>query len=134
MKLCPLESDEFQLSMIAIKSFPQTKTGRIDLFELYKLCSKFNIDTDYIEYKEPYELILILEGKVEQQREYFEYINYSLYSAIGQLLSGKKKEFENPFAKKEMKEKEKPTKEIQQHTFDMLEEIFGVDINEEKDE
>lgn len=115
--------------MSAIASFPKDKAGYIDFIELYKLCSKFNIDYDMIEDEEPWKLILEIEGKLEQQREYFEFLNYSLYNAIGQLLGGKKK-YENPFEKKETKKAEKPTKEIQTKTFEVLEDIFKIN-NEE---
>lgn len=110
--------------MQAIASFPKTKAGRIDEFELYRICSKYNIDFDKIVNYEPWELLLEVEGKVEQQREYFEFLNYSLYSAVGQVLSTKNKKFENPFEKKEMEKHEKPTKEIQEKTLEVLDDIF----------
>ena len=121
-----MASDELEMSMTALASFPHTKAGYIDSFELYRMCSKFNIDFVYIEELEPFELLMMLEGRIEQQREYFEFLNYSLYSAIGQLLSGKNKKFENAFEKKE-KEKEKPSKEAEERTMEVLKDIFGLD-------
>lgn len=129
MKHFPLNTIEYDMTMTALASMPKDKAGYIDIFEVYRLCAKFDIDFQMLENAEPYELLLTLEGKLEMQREYFEFLNYSLYSAIGQLLSGKKK-YENPFDKKEEKVKEKPTKEIQQHTMDVLEDIFKIN-NEE---
>ena len=112
------------LTFSAIASFPKTKAGYIDLFELYRLCSKFDVDIELLEELEPWELILILEGKVEKQREYFEFLSYSLYSSIAQLMS-KKRKFENPFEKKEMEKHEVPTKEVEARTMEVLADIFN---------
>lgn len=50
----------------------------------------------------PYEFIFYIEGYLEDQREYFEYLNYSLFSSIRQALNDKTKQFKNPFEKEEV--------------------------------
>lgn len=111
-------------------SLPKDYDGLIDLFEVIRMMGKFDMPLDLLYDLEPYEFILYLEGKLESQREFFEFMCYSLYSSVGQLLSGKNKKFENPFGKP--KEKVIATKTAQEKTMDTLQNIFGVEIGDDE--
>lgn len=74
----------------------------------------------------PYEFIFYIEGYLDDQREYFEYLNYSLFSSIRQAL-GSKKTFENPFEKKEMPaEQRKLTEEEYESEVEAIKGIFNL--------
>ena len=111
-------------------SLPKDTFGLVDECELIRLCGKFEIPMDYLYELEPYEFLLYLEGKLDNQREFFEFMCYSLYSSVAQVLGGKKgKKFENPFEKQ--KEKKVATKEEEEFTMEKLGEIFGIEVDME---
>lgn len=67
-----------------------------------------------------------MEGYLESEREYFEFLNYSLFSSIRQAL-GKGKNFSNPFEKQKVQpEQRKLTEEEYETEVDSIKEIFNL--------
>ena len=66
-----------------------------------------------------------LEGAIDGERGYFEYMNYSLFSSIRQAL-GKGKDFKNPFEKQVIEERKVPTIEDEKETIEDVSKIFGL--------
>ena len=67
-----------------------------------------------------------LEGAIDGERGYFEYMNYSLFSSIRQAL-GNKKNFENPFEKKEIKsESQKLTEDEYESEVEAVKKLFNL--------
>ena len=66
-----------------------------------------------------------LEGAIDGERGYFEYMNYSLFSSIRQAL-GKGKDFRNPFEKQVIEERKVPTIEDEKETIEDVSKIFGL--------
>lgn len=112
---------------IGLASLPRDKKGFIDEHELLMLCGKARIPIQDLHELFPHEFIFYIEGYLENEREYFEYMNYSLFSSIRQALSEKVKRFENPFEKKEVRpESQKLTEEEYQNEVDSLKELFNL--------
>ena len=73
----------------------------------------------------PHEFVFYIEGYLEGEREYFEFMCHSLFSSIRQGL-GKSKKFENPFEKqKEVKER-KLSEEEYESEVEILKELFNL--------
>ena len=83
---------------MGIASLPKTNKGFLDEREILMFCGKARLNPDMLYELYPYEFVFYLEGYLENEREYFEYMNYSLFSSIRQAL-GKGKKFSNPFEK-----------------------------------
>jgi len=83
---------------IGFNSLPRDGAGFLDEREIIMMCGKARIPLDSLYDLYPYEFIFYLEGYLENEREYFEFMNYSLFSSIRQAL-GKGKKFSNPFEK-----------------------------------
>ena len=66
-----------------------------------------------------------IEGAIDGERGYFEYMNYSLFSSIRQAL-GKGKDFKNPFEKQVIEERKVPTIEDEKETIEDVSKIFGL--------
>lgn len=113
---------------IGLGSLPRTNKGRIDEREIYVLCGKARIPIDYIYELYPHEFIFYIEGYLENEREYFEYFNYSMFSSIRQALSDKVKKFENPFAKRKSTEEQqqKLTEEEYESEVNSIKKLFNL--------
>lgn len=112
---------------MALGSLPRTPDGRIDERQVIVLCGKAKMPFDYLYELFPYEFVFYLEGYVEDQREYFEYINYSLFSCIRQALNGKSKKFNNPFEKpKEEPIQRKLSEEEYDSEVDDIKKLFNI--------
>ena len=111
---------------IGIASLPRDKKGFIDEREIIRLCGKAKIPYGDLYELYPHEFIFYIEGYLENQREYFEYMNYSLFSSIRQAL-GKGKKFDNAFAKKDKPaESKKLSEDEYESEVDTLKEIFNL--------
>lgn len=118
-----------------IASLPRDKEGFIDEREIIMLCAKVGLSIESLSDLSPFEFVSYIEGYNESFREFMEYMTVAVYSGSAQIFS--KKKFSNPFEKpKEERKKEKVvgSKEGQQHTFDKLKELFGIDIPNEEDD
>lgn len=120
----PTRSDKYD--EIGLASFPKDNEGFIDEHELLKLCGKAKLSIFDLYDLYPYEFIFYIEGYLDDQREYFEYMNYSLFSSIRQAL-GNKKNFENPFEKKEIKsESQKLTEDEYESEVEAVKKLFNL--------
>ena len=120
----PTKSDRYD--EIGIASLPRDRQGFIDERELIRLCGKAKLPLSDLYDLYPYEFIFYIEGYLENQREYFEYLNYSLFNSIRQAL-GNKKKFENPFEKKEMPaEQRKLTEEEYESEIENVKGLFNL--------
>lgn len=109
---------------IGLNSLPRTSSFFIDEREILRLCGKAKLPLEELYNLYPYEFIFYVEGYLENEREYFEFLNYSLFSSIRQAL-GSKKKFENPFEKEKVEpEQRKLTDEEYEAEVDALKEIF----------
>lgn len=114
------------LATIGMSSLPVDSKGFIDEREVYNYCGKARLHPDSLYDMYPYEFVFYLEGYLENEREYFEYMNYSLFSSIRQAL-GKGKKFSNPFEKQKMQpESQKLTEEEYESEVEKLKEIFNL--------
>lgn len=112
---------------LGIMSLPRDKKGFLDEREIIMLCGKSRLSINDLYELYPHEFIFYIEGYLENEREYFEYMNYSLFSSIRQALNDKVKRFENPFEKKEVKpDSQKLTEEEYQSEVDSLKELFNL--------
>lgn len=116
---------EEEYSLMGIMSLPRDDRGFLNEREIINLCGKAKMPFEYLYDLHPYEFMFYVEGYLEDQREYFEYMNYSLFSAIRQAL-GKGKKFENPFEKKQQAEQRKLTEDEYESEVDALKEIFNL--------
>ncbi len=111
---------------LAMASLPYTDDGFLDEREIYRLCGRARLSPESLYELFPHEFIFYLEGYLENEREYFEYMNYSLFSSIRQAL-GKGKKFSNPFEKQKLQpESKKLTEEEYESEVDALKEIFNL--------
>ena len=111
---------------MGIASLPTTNKGFLDEREILRFCGKARLNPDMLYEMYPYEFVFYLEGYLENEREYFEYMNYSLFSSIRQAL-GKGKKFSNPFEKQKMQpESTKLTEDEYEAEVDALKEIFNL--------
>lgn len=111
---------------IGMASLPRTSKGFIDERELLRLCGKVKLNIDALYDLYPYEFIFYLEGYLEGEREYFEYMNYSLFSSIRQALSDSKK-FSNPFEKEKVQpESRKLTDDEYESEVNAIKDIFNL--------
>ena len=85
---------------------------------------KFDVPFEYLYELEPSDFIMYLDGKIDNQREFFEFMCYSLYTSVGQVLSSKNGKFVNPFEKE--KEKKVATVSEKEETMETLKEIFDL--------
>ena len=109
-----------------MSSLPVDGKGFIDERELYIYCGKARLHPDSLYDMYPYEFVFYLEGYLENEREYFEYMNYSMFSSIRQAL-GKGKKFSNPFEKQKMQpESQKLTEEEYESEVEKIKEIFNL--------
>lgn len=112
---------------LGLASLPVDKKGFIDEHELIVLCGKARLPLQDLYELYPHEFVFYIEGYLENEREYFEYMNYSLFNTIRQALSDKVKRFENPFEKKEVRpEPQKLTEEEYQNEVDSIKELFNL--------
>lgn len=120
----PTRNNEYD--EIGIASLPKDKKGFIDEHELLKLCGKAKLSIFDLYELYPHEFIFYIEGYLDDQREYFEYMNYSLFSSIRQAL-GSKKKFDNPFEKKEFKpESQKLTEDEYDSEVESIKNLFNL--------
>lgn len=111
---------------MGIASLPTTSKGFLDEREILMLCGKARLNPDMLYELYPYEFVFYLEGYLENEREYFEYMNYSLFSSIRQAL-GKGKKFSNPFEKQKLQpESQKLTEEEYESEVETLKSIFNL--------
>lgn len=111
---------------IGMGSLPRDKRNFLDEREIIRLCGKAKLHPDSLYEMFPHEFIFYIEGYLEDEREYFEYMNYSLFSSIRQAL-GKGKKFSNPFEKQKMQpDSVKLTEEEYESEVDAIKEIFGI--------
>ena len=120
----PARNDDYDA--MGFYSLPFDDKGFIDEREILRYCGKARLHPDSLYELYPYEFIFYLEGYLENEREYFEYMNYSLFSSIRQAL-GKGKNFSNPFEKKKVQpESKKLTEEEYESEVDAIREIFNL--------
>ena len=96
------------------------------------MMGKFDMPLELLYELEPYEFIYYLEGKLDNQREFFEFMCYSLYTSIGQVLSGKNKKFVNPFEKQKDKKTKIASQSDMEKTMDTLQDIFGINTRDDE--
>ena len=91
---------------------PRNDDGFFDEREIIHLCGQAKLSLDDLYELYPHEFIFYIEGYLEDQRSYFEFLNYSLFSSIRQSLN-KSKKFKNPFEKsKKLKKVNKLVKNL----------------------
>lgn len=103
---------------------PRDSNGFIDERKVYNMLGKCGLPLDSLYDNELSEVVFYYEGVIESERQYFEYMNYSLFSSIRQALG--KGEFTNPFKKEEIEEKKLPTNAEHADTLEAMQEIFGL--------
>ena len=118
----------------ALASLPRDNEGFLDERKIFMLCSKVGLKIHELEDITPFEFVCLVEGYNEALREQMEAFTVAVYSGAGQLFS--KKAFQNPFTKQEeapQQEKVVASKEGQEHTFNKLKEMFGIEIPNSED-
>lgn len=113
---------------IGVASLPRDDDGRIDERELIRLCGKAKMPIESLYELYPYEFVFYIEGYLEDQREYFENISYSLFTSIRQALNSKTTRFKNPFEKQEVHQKQQRelTEDEYESEVNALMEIFNL--------
>lgn len=111
---------------IGLQNLPLDEKGYIDEREIIMLSGKAGLSLSDLYDMYPYEFVFYLEGYLDKEREYFEFLNYSLFSSIRQAL-GKGKNFSNPFEKQKVQpEQRKLTEEEYESEVDAIREIFNL--------